>query len=187
MLVAAIIAATAALAPSATASIYDSETGGLCPNVSLSGNTVSGGCLVDDVDGTWVMMNPHYNPPVVDAGCTLSFDFRVDGVGTTLYAVNQSNSCGTIGRVACTDNTTGQKIPWPGTVGWVGVLVERIDMCFENPNNPSLHNWEEVDLLPDWEWGEFTGFDQYGDSENGYIANANFDYDFLADPGIYQE
>jgi hypothetical protein len=180
LLAAATVAAMAAMATTANAAeIYDVQSQITCPAVSLSGNTVTGGCLVEGMDGEWNMMNPYNSPPTTVTGCMLNFDIRIGGSGTTLYAINQNNSCYGFNRVACTDNVTGEKIPWPGVVTWVpGVGVgQKVDICLESPNNPSSHNWEEVTLLPAWDWADrLVGFDQHGSSEYGSIAGLYVDH-----------
>lgn len=176
MLAAATVAAMAAMTATANASfsIHSAFSGNPCPAVSLSGNTASGGCLVENMDGGWTMMHPATGQ--ILTGCQLNFDFRINSTAT-LYAINQDNSCAGLNRQACTDNTTGEQIPWPGFVTWEGgQLVEKIDMCFENPSTGS-DTWERVTWLADWGAdSHFVGFDQLGSSQNGYIANADFDH-----------
>jgi hypothetical protein len=169
----AAIAAMAAMATTAQAGVVNGTTGAPCPAVSLSGNSVSGGCLVEDMDGTWELEADGVRYAI----CPLSFDFR-SAYGGQMYAINQTGgSCSGFQRVPCTDNTTGEKIPWPGSAIWVpGVgAKEKIDMCFEQPTNPSYHSWEEVTFTPQWAGDDYLdGFNQYGLSENGFIDFANF-------------
>jgi hypothetical protein len=177
ILAAATIASMAAMTTTANAAtVYHVATGEPCPAVSASGNTISGGCLVEDLDGAWAMQNPT-SPPITVTSCTLNLDIRVDSTGTVLYGVNQTNNCGVIDRVACTDNTTSEKLPWPTTVGWSGTdLVYQMDMCLENPTNPSYHTWEQVPLTPkEGPFDTFLGFEQNGNSQNGFVAGLDLD------------
>lgn len=179
ILAAATIASMAAMTTTANAAtVYSVATGEPCPAVSASGNTISGGCLVEDLDGYWHHVNPYYSPPFSVAWCHLNFDIRVDSTGTVLYGVNQASNCGVnFPRVACMDDSTTEKLPWPSTVGWSGTdLVYQMDMCFESPNNPANHHWETVPLTPkEGPFDSFLGFEQNGSAQPGFVADGDFD------------
>lgn len=173
MLTAAALAATAMSATAAQASgVVDGTTGTPCPAVSLSGNTVTGGCLVEDVAGEWTLMAG----PTPVATCPLTFDFRVAG-GGGLYVVNQDGGiCSGFQRRPCLDDVTGETIPWRGipvSIPGVG-LKEKINMCFELVSG-GPGSWENVTYTVDWDANDyFDGFTQYGSSQTAAIANAAF-------------
>jgi hypothetical protein len=87
----------------------DGTTGQVCSAVVLSGNTVTGGCLIENIDGTFLVAEGSQ----VTTSCYGSYDIRVNGDASVYYAVNQWFDCG-YNINPCTDDITGETIPWPG-------------------------------------------------------------------------
>jgi hypothetical protein len=107
----ATIAALAAMACTASAAqaltVYSGVNGFECPAVSASGATVTGGCPVEDMQGTFDL----YSNGSPFASGTADFDLRV-GPDAHFYAVDQIVSTTPYARVAC-DDASGARLPWP--------------------------------------------------------------------------
>lgn len=87
--------------------VRDGTTGQVCPAVTLSGNTVTGGCLIQHVEGMLGLFDAQGNG--FDS-CSTSLNLRMDGSGLA-YAVNQYVICNWP-ITQCKDSITGQTIPW---------------------------------------------------------------------------
>lgn len=170
---AAALAMTAFAAP-AGAAVYDADTGVPCEELWVEGNSVAGGCLVQNMEGEWTLM--HYGYEVTT--CDLSFDFQVDEDGR-LYAVDQDSSgCSGFQRVPCYQEGSGESLIWPGEPVWVpGVgLKHQIEMCFTHPSQPE-GGWETVLFDVSWDEDDYlTGLTQYGSSSPwGFVGESFFD------------
>jgi len=157
-----------------------------CEELYVEGNSVSGGCLVENMMGEWEFWSPFS----YIGSCEVFFDFRVDA-GGKLYAVNQDGfGCSSFPREPCTDASGKETYPWPGKVVWVpGVGVkESINMCFQSPTSPGGGSWDEATFTAVWDESDyFTDFIQYGKSKRGLIASAEFhNYDWGEGPEIQQ-
>lgn len=106
--------------------------GTVCPAVQISGNTVTGGCLIQAMQGPWLLAQGSD----IFTSCTAFFSFRIDGSATVVYAINQTASCAGLPRRECRDDSTGQKIPWPNP---------QMSMCIEHgdggPDNWATISW----------------------------------------------
>jgi hypothetical protein len=147
----ALVAAVAMTTTTAQASVFDAD-GDPCPQVQVSGNTVTGGCLVENYEGTWEVNPGGYTV----TECPLTFDLRVStdafyyDFQTKVYAVNfLSGVCTGIQRRPCTDPATGATIPWSGAASFgAPFFLENhgiaLNMCVESPGNPGYGATERV-------------------------------------------
>jgi hypothetical protein len=108
--------ATVALMAGASAAqaivVRDADSGTVCSATQLSGNTVTGGCLIEDMSGTWQVAAYYGGQYHITNNCTGSFDIRIDGFGN-FYATDQALHCtGWSQHQACKDSVTGETIPW---------------------------------------------------------------------------
>ena len=142
---AAIIVAIALTTATASAAVIvrKASTFSQCPPVSVSGNTVSGGCLITNVTGP-VTINWAYTPQQ----CQARFDIRID-YGGSFYASDPSiHSCSGSGYPAMykeCENSAGVGNPWPGSMtGTASGITATMTMCHSliyYPNeNPTGRN-----------------------------------------------
>lgn len=117
----AALATTAVVLPApsalATVEVTDEATAAHCPAVSLSGHTVSGGCLVDVVTDSPLLLRGHFagvefNKYQCDE---VTFSLRLDEEGSG-YAVAQ-NVDGCV-ESPCMEDTAAE--PWPVTTAEAG-------------------------------------------------------------------
>jgi hypothetical protein len=97
----------------------------VCPNVQASGSTVTGGCLVEDMAGTFDLVAGGYT---FATDCYTTFDMRVEG-DSDYWAVDNTTSCTMNstpnGRQECRDSS-GAARPWPSgpTSGTMNICLE---------------------------------------------------------------
>lgn len=113
--------------------VRDYSTGEPCPELQVSGNTVTGGCLVEQISGPWEVWAGGW--PV--ESCSSAFGIRIDAVGN-FYGVNTSASCSQLWRKACQEEATGEQILWPGALSgpWGPPAM---GMCVENGDGHGGH------------------------------------------------
>lgn len=100
-----------------TASADGGPTGQPCPPLVVSGNDVSGGCLVEDMTGWMTLVGAGY--------CPVTFDIRIEA-DTDFYAVDPVANCNYpwTSRQACTDDANPTEVrPWLGTRSPRGLYV----------------------------------------------------------------
>lgn len=103
--------------------IADSQTEEACTELTLSGTEVTGGCLIEDMEGEFTILTAgtifnHFNA---------TFDMRIDSAGN-FYAVDQFvwvNSG--FSRQQCDDPISHDPIPWEGSA--IGGM--HMTMCLE--------------------------------------------------------
>jgi hypothetical protein len=174
-----LVAAMAAMATTAQAAVYGPD-GNPCPQVQVSGSTITGGCHIENLEGSWKLLANGGTSVVTE--CPLTFDLRVstNGVVPTIYAVNQvGGTCSAFQRQPCTNPATGATIPWTLQVSNVGLpygpYYITLNMCFELTGNPGNNGQIErvaFNVSQDND-GYLTGLTSYG-SGHGLIS-AEFD------------
>jgi hypothetical protein len=146
--------------------VYDYYAGEPCPELVVEGNDVSGGCLIEDMDGSFSINS--FGVPVLSYGA--SFDIRIDAVGK-MYAVNQEmENWGGYPRRPC--ESKGEVLPWGGAA-----VPTTLELCIENPNNPGAYGKQVVPFYVGGNmgtYGYFYDMTQTDSPQNG-IANAFFD------------
>jgi len=106
----------------------DGITEQLCPAVQISGNTVTGGCLVEDMEGSYNIQTENWFYSTCGDS---SMDLRI-GPDARAVAVNQQVNCVPLGRQACRDDSTGEVKPWT-----TGTWRTTLNWCLEQVSNGS--------------------------------------------------
>jgi hypothetical protein len=120
--------------------VLDYPSGEPCPAVTVEGNSVKGGCLLSNWQGTMTLMA---SSSVVFDSCWGTFGARVDSAGQ-LYAVDQEMRCNWP-RKACEDELTGKVLPGAGQLHALGngEFSADLAMCIEQSSG-SFHYWLTV-------------------------------------------
>lgn len=175
-------AGVSASTASAAFMIYDSDAYDTpCPQVSVSGNQVSGGCLIEDFEGTFTLHNfdgsvmGHYES---------TFDLVVDADGDG-FAINPSVDPAdqfSPSREAC-DEVDGTVRPWMVTITSQGpdswdigaTVISRFRTGASGPGGACSFHWFYTDVVASPY--EPTEIDQIMDPQNimqdGYWESAN--------------
>jgi hypothetical protein len=148
-----------------------------CPAVSSVDGEVSGGCVIEDFEGS-IELYANVPNPVTIGDYAVTFDLVVDGAGNG-YAVDPTfgSMSGAPVRKAC-DETDGSPLPWPVQSSMPSVGEYEMDITFgvtlgtAQPGGPCSQQQITVDA-------EFypsdTELDQVGASAN--LRDGNWDSD----------
>jgi hypothetical protein len=146
---------------------------GLCPAVSLADGEVSGGCVVEDFEGS-IELYANVPNPVTIGQYDVTFDLFLDGAGNG-YAVNptfENDGPSYALRKAC-DEADGSPLPWPVTSRAPDYLELEMDVTFgitlaSNPPGGSCSQQQitidAADIQLPYPWG--AELDQLGASAN---------------------
>ena len=165
-----VVMGVSAASAQAAVEVRDGDTEQLCPDVEIDVRTVTGGCLVEGLEGPWEVWAGNM---LIDV-CSSEFDMRVDGEGN-FYAVNTFASCGALARKACVDEGSSERVPWLGRLWGTPAM----GMCIELSSGGShIVAYMEFDLTlgPNGELLEMeqTNFSPAG-AKNAVFTNPDTD------------
>jgi hypothetical protein len=184
MAFAAMAVVSTAAASARTIEVRDHATGQLCPPVVLSGTTVTGGCLIEDVIGNFSMYAP---PSTFIATYGSSFDLRIGGNGGG-FAVNpyviRVAGPPAAERDVCR-NASGVALPWMVAVGDfladAGATDASIRTCTAPPANPAANHLVEADFFDPVHFGADGWSELVQDASSGYYRNGYYIADSTVD------
>lgn len=98
----------------------DGTTGQVCPAVTVSGDTATGGCLISSIGGTFTLQSSPTASPF--DSCSALYNVRMNGSAVG-YAVGQSVTCN-YPLTECRNEATGQDRIWVIQGGQMSICLQ---------------------------------------------------------------
>jgi hypothetical protein len=153
--------------------VYDPISGEPCNALTVNGNNIGGGCLVEDFAGDFRVTVPS---PYQNHWFTSTFDMRVDSAGA-FYAVDQTTwaTYGGTTLTHCRDAVSGAPTPWPGQIDEVGggEFQADIEMCVAGNDGYGPRTTQVITVDVTESGVDTTSLVQPG--ANGFIQYAQWD------------
>lgn len=169
LLLVSMTAAIAVMAVSASAAqafvVRDQATYAPCSNVTMTGSSVTGGCLVENMYGT---LNIAYGQ-TTHYSCYASFDMHIQANGHH-WIVNQYVNCNWSDSVQACEDANGELKPWV-----TGPDPSKSPICLAPSDNPT----QETSAPIDWGFdigpnGELWRMYQTNNTNWVGVGNASF-------------